>query len=264
MQRRPLGNSALEVSAIGLGCMPMSSGYGPSDDRAALATLHRALDLGIIFLDTADLYGGGHNERLIGQAIASRREEVVLASKFGQVPQGDGSVRAEVHQDVARLSGSVRIPKLPLKSYLNFGFSVSDIGGEPRVSDLHVGQVPVPDRIAQLAMREALDRLLRTEQGEIANDVIKDMNLSAGRIAITYLWRPDLIGRPIQSGDALSNANTIIQMGKIRDGTTMGRALHVAKHRGSACDDGIVPFEITGLLLLAATIGAIVLAKRRL
>ena len=56
----------------------------------------------------------------------------------------------------------------------------------------------------------------------------------------------DLIGRPIQSGDALSNANTIIQMGKIRDGTTMGRALHIAKHRGSACDDGIVPFEITG------------------
>ncbi len=95
MQKRPLGNSALEVSAIGLGCMPMSSGYGPSDEAAALATLRHALDLGVNFLDTADLYGGGHNERLVGQAIAGRRDQVVLASKFGQVPQGDGSVRPD-------------------------------------------------------------------------------------------------------------------------------------------------------------------------
>jgi len=95
MQRRPLGNSALEVSAIGLGCMPMSSGYGPSDEAEALATLRHALDLGVNLLDTADLYGGGHNERLIGQAIAGRRDGVVLASKFGQVPQGDGSVRPD-------------------------------------------------------------------------------------------------------------------------------------------------------------------------
>ena len=95
MHRRPLGNSTLEVSAIGLGCMPMSSGYGPSGEAEALATLRHALDLGVNFLDTADVYGGGHNERLIGQAIAGRRDEVVLASKFGQVPQGDGSVRAD-------------------------------------------------------------------------------------------------------------------------------------------------------------------------
>ncbi len=95
MQKRPLGNSALEVSAIGLGCMPLSSGYGASDEAEALATLRRALDLGITFLDTADLYGAGHNESLIGRAIAGRRDEAVLASKFGQVPQGDGTVRAD-------------------------------------------------------------------------------------------------------------------------------------------------------------------------
>ncbi len=95
MQKRKLGNSALEVSAIGLGCMPMSSGYGPADDEESLATLRRALDLGITLLDTADIYGDGHNERLVGRAIAGRRDEVVLASKFGQVPKAEDGRRVD-------------------------------------------------------------------------------------------------------------------------------------------------------------------------
>jgi aryl-alcohol dehydrogenase-like predicted oxidoreductase len=95
MQRRKLGNSALEVSAIGLGCMPLSSNYGPADDQESLATLHRALDLGITFLDTANIYGDGHNERLVGQAIAGRRDEAVLASKFGQVLKSDRPARVD-------------------------------------------------------------------------------------------------------------------------------------------------------------------------
>ncbi len=90
MHYRRLGHSTLEISAIGLGCMPFSSGYGPSDDEAALATLAHALDRGLNFLDTADIYGGGHNERLVGRAVAGRRADVVLASKFGQVPRASG------------------------------------------------------------------------------------------------------------------------------------------------------------------------------
>jgi aryl-alcohol dehydrogenase-like predicted oxidoreductase len=80
-----LGTNGPDVSRLGLGCMGMSFGYGPGDDTESIATLHRALDLGITFLDTADMYGAGANEELIGKAIAGRRDEVVLASKFGIV-----------------------------------------------------------------------------------------------------------------------------------------------------------------------------------
>ncbi|MBO0654699.1 aldo/keto reductase [Streptomyces triculaminicus] len=78
---RHLGN--LTVSAQGLGCMGMSHAYGATDDAQSIATLHRALDLGVTFWDTSDYYGAGHNEELIGRAVAGRRDEVVLATKFG-------------------------------------------------------------------------------------------------------------------------------------------------------------------------------------
>lgn len=73
----------LAVSAQGLGCMGMSHGYGATDDTQSIATLHHALDLGVSLLDTSDFYGSGHNEELIGRAISGRRDEVVLATKFG-------------------------------------------------------------------------------------------------------------------------------------------------------------------------------------
>ena len=80
---RRLGNQGLLVSAIGLGCMGMSQVYGPADEPESVATIDRALELGICFLDTANAYGDGHNERLIGRAIANRRDKVVVATKFG-------------------------------------------------------------------------------------------------------------------------------------------------------------------------------------
>jgi aryl-alcohol dehydrogenase-like predicted oxidoreductase len=85
MQQRPLGRSGLTVSALGLGCMGMSEFYGPRDEAESLATLRQALDRGCTFLDTADMYGPHRNEELVGRAIAGRRHEVVLATKFGIV-----------------------------------------------------------------------------------------------------------------------------------------------------------------------------------
>ncbi len=82
-QRRTLGSEGLEVSAVGLGCMGMSFAYGAVEDDKGIATIHRALDLGVTFLDTADMYGPETNERLVGGAIADRRDEVQLATKFG-------------------------------------------------------------------------------------------------------------------------------------------------------------------------------------
>ena len=83
MHQRTLG--PLSVSAIGLGCMGMSEFYGPANERQSIDTIHRALDIGVTFLDTADMYGIGENEKLVGRAIARRRNEVTLATKFGNV-----------------------------------------------------------------------------------------------------------------------------------------------------------------------------------
>jgi aryl-alcohol dehydrogenase-like predicted oxidoreductase len=91
MEQRTLGGQGLRVSALGLGCMGMSQSYGPADEQESVATIHRALDLGVTFLDTADMYGPFTNERLVGRAIAGQRDEVVLATKFGNERREDGS-----------------------------------------------------------------------------------------------------------------------------------------------------------------------------
>jgi len=117
MKRRILGTSGVEVSAIGLGCMGMSQSYGSGDDAESIKTVHRALDLGVNFLDTAAVYGNGANEELVGRAIKNRREEVVLATKcgirLGQIgsPSGlDGSpeeIRRSCDASLKRLSVDV-------------------------------------------------------------------------------------------------------------------------------------------------------------
>jgi aryl-alcohol dehydrogenase-like predicted oxidoreductase len=91
MKMRKLGSQGLEVSALGLGCMGMSEFYAGRDDAESVATINRALDLGVTFLDTADMYGVGANEELVGRVVRERREWVVVATKFGNVRGADGS-----------------------------------------------------------------------------------------------------------------------------------------------------------------------------
>jgi aryl-alcohol dehydrogenase-like predicted oxidoreductase len=127
MKTRALGSQGLTVSAQGLGCMGMSAFYGAFDDTESTATLQRALDLGVTFLDTADAYGPYTNERLIGSVIAGRRDEVVLATKFGNELDGSG-------QRTGRVNGTPEyIRKSVDGSLQRLGLDVIDLYYQHRV-----------------------------------------------------------------------------------------------------------------------------------
>jgi aryl-alcohol dehydrogenase-like predicted oxidoreductase len=115
MNRRRLGQKGPEVSAIGLGCMGMSEFYGEADEAESIAVIHHALDLGIDFLDTADQYGRGHNEELVGRAISGRRDEVMLATKFGMLRSDDPAYRGvDGSPDYVRKAADASLQRLGL------------------------------------------------------------------------------------------------------------------------------------------------------
>ncbi len=112
MDHRTLGRDGLDVSALGLGCMGMSEFYGPADDEQSIATIHRAIDLGVTLLDTADMYGPFKNEQLIGAAIADRRDAVVLATKFGIVREEGKPRRVDSTPEYARRACEASLRRL--------------------------------------------------------------------------------------------------------------------------------------------------------
>src|SRR5919205_2668188 len=109
---RVLGRSGLQVSEQGLGCMGMSQSYGPADEAESIATIHRALELGVFFLDTADVYGAGHNEELVGRAIKDRRDQVVLATKFSLYRDAPGPSEVDGRPENVRRSCEASLRRL--------------------------------------------------------------------------------------------------------------------------------------------------------
>lgn len=140
MQQRQLGRSGLTVSALGLGCMGMSDFYSGRDEKESLATVHRALDLGVTLLDTADMYGPFTNEKLVGKAIRGRRDQVVLATKFGNRRAEDGTyLGVEGSPEYVRSACDASLQRL--------GVEVIDLYYQHRVDP----KVPIEDTIGAMA-----------------------------------------------------------------------------------------------------------------
>src|SRR5215207_1412307 len=136
---RTLGTDGLVVSAIGLGCMGMSQSYGPADRTESVATIHRALDLGVTFLDTSDVYGMGHNEELVGEAIRGRRGEVQLATKFSLSRDDGGPMRIDGRPENVRACAEASLRRLGVESI--------DLYYQHRVDP----QVPIEDTVGAMA-----------------------------------------------------------------------------------------------------------------
>jgi len=139
MNYRHLGNSDLEVSAIGLGCMSMTPIYGKPDPDECMATVQRAIELGVTLIDTADMYGGGRNEELVGRALKGRRDKVVLASKFGNVRYPDGRQDVNGRPDY--------VPHACDASLKRLGVEVIDLYYLHRVDT----EVPIEDTVGAMA-----------------------------------------------------------------------------------------------------------------
>ncbi|HEV7647993.1 MAG TPA: aldo/keto reductase [Actinophytocola sp.] len=160
MRKRTLGE--LEVSALGLGCMGMSEVYGPIDDDESTRVIHRALDVGVSFLDTADRYGNGHNEELVGRAIRDRRDEVVLATKFGiRQVVGGGEVRVDGTPEYVRAAADASLRRL--------GVDVIDLYYLHRRDP----DVPVEDTIGAMAELVAAGKVRHLGVSEVSSETLR-------------------------------------------------------------------------------------------
>src|SRR5438046_1826707 len=163
MTLRKLGSGGLTVSAIGLGCMGMSQSYGPGDDEESIRTLHRALDLGVTLIDTADAYGKGANEALVGRVVRERRTDVVLATKFGLVPPPAGGPAIDVDGRPERVRSCCEA------SLQRLGIDVIDLYYLHRVDP----KVPIEDSVGAMAGLVTAGKVRHIGLSEASADTIR-------------------------------------------------------------------------------------------
>jgi aryl-alcohol dehydrogenase-like predicted oxidoreductase len=186
MEKRRLGTGGPEVSAIGLGCMGMSEFYGSTDEQQSIATINHALDRGVFFLDTADMYGSGRNEELVGRAIKGRRDDVFLATKFGNVrgPNGEfGGVRGD----------PVYVAQACYASLQRLGVDVIDLYYQHRV-DVNV---PIEETVGAMAQLVDEGKVRFLGLSEAAPDTIRKAHATHPITAVQTelsLWSRDAEG----------------------------------------------------------------------
>ena len=145
LPQRELGKSGIKVSAVSLGCMSLSGTYGPSDDAVGIAVIHEALDRGVTMLDSSDLYGAGHNEQLIGKALAGRRDGVIVATKFGNLG-GKGGKFADGRPEFVIASCEASLKRL--------GIDVIDLYYQHSIDLDYMMQISAPHRAKEVFMSE--------------------------------------------------------------------------------------------------------------
>jgi aryl-alcohol dehydrogenase-like predicted oxidoreductase len=162
MEARELSTSGLFVSTLGLGCMGMSDFYGDGDEVESIATIHRAIELGVTFLDTADIYGMGRNEELVGKAIKDRRDKVILATKFGNVRKADGTfVGVNGKPDYVRSACEASLRRLQV--------DMIDLYYQHRVDP----NTPIEDTVAAMAELIEAGQVRYLGLSEAASDTIR-------------------------------------------------------------------------------------------
>ena len=266
MHHRTIGS--LTVSAIGLGCMGMSEFYGPTNEAQSIATIHRALDIGVTFLDTADMYGIGENEKLVGRAIAKRRNEVVLATKFGNVrdPANPSKFSVSGRPEYVRAACDASLKRL--------GVDHIDLYYQHRV-DL---ETPIEDTVGAMArlveagkvrylgLSEARPETIRRAvavhpitayQGEyslwtreIETDVLPTLReLGIGFVAYSPLGRGLLTGK-ITSVDALAENDSRRRHPRFRDDNLKKNLDLVSRVTSLASEKGVTPAQLALAWLL--------------
>jgi aryl-alcohol dehydrogenase-like predicted oxidoreductase len=219
-----LGTSSLRINRLGLGCMGMSEFYGESDEQQSIETLHAAIDLGVNFFDTADMYGVGHNEELIGRAFAGKWDEVVLATKFGIIRDENGGfpgidcspahIKKACEASLKRLNTDVidlyyahRVdPNVPIEETAG---AMKDLVDAGKVR--YIGLSEATSEELQKASREATITALQTEYSMWSRDVEEDIlatcrELNIGFVAYSPLGRGFLTGA-ITSRDSLEDGD---------------------------------------------------------